>query len=304
MPDNSRYVMRLSLNVLNHVGLYLYSNTPAVLAEAIANAWDADATEVHVDLDAGAKTISVKDDGVGMDLNDINDKFLYVGYRKRPGPGDVRTARGRKPMGRKGIGKLSLFSIADTIRVYTRKRDGEPESFLMDGDVIRRTIKAENPSTAKEYAPARIEFDQRIPDQGTTLKISDLKKVRLTSSSSASLKKRIARRFTVLGDGFRIYVNGEQVTFQDRDYFHKARFIFQYGRDYSGHCRNLDTETATGHRMKYDRRSRFDDEGVAKDDGKYDVQGWVAIARRSNDLDGETSQDNLNKGLPQNLWAG
>ena len=52
---DSRYRMRISLNVLNHMGLYLYSNTPAVVAEAIANAWDADATKVHVELDADAK---------------------------------------------------------------------------------------------------------------------------------------------------------------------------------------------------------------------------------------------------------
>lgn len=42
--SNSPYRMTISRNVLNHLGLNLYSNTPAVLAEVIANAWDADAT--------------------------------------------------------------------------------------------------------------------------------------------------------------------------------------------------------------------------------------------------------------------
>ena len=292
---DSRYLMRLSLNVLNHVGLYLYSNTPSVLAETIANAWDADATEVHVNLDADAKTISVRDNGVGMNLADINDKFLYVGYRKRPGPSGFRTARGRKPMGRKGIGKLSLFSIAEIIRVYTRKRDAEPESFEMKAEDIKSAITAENPSADKTYAPERIQFDEDIPDHGTTLRIGGLKKVRLTSSSSTNLKKRIARRFTVLGDDFRIFVNGEQVTFQDRDYFHKARFIFQYGRDYAKYCSKLDTDEATQQEMKYDRCHQFDNEGRAGAEGAYGVQGWIAIALRSNDLDGETSDDNLNK---------
>ena len=75
MPDR-RYVMRLSLNVLDHLGLFLYSNTSAVLAEVIANAWDADASRVAVDVDPTNKTISVTDDGVGMNLDDVNDKFL------------------------------------------------------------------------------------------------------------------------------------------------------------------------------------------------------------------------------------
>ena len=75
--------MSLSLNVLNHLGLNLYSNTPAVLSEVIANAWDADATEVKIDFNLEEKTITVSDDGHGMDLDDINDKYLLVGYRKR-----------------------------------------------------------------------------------------------------------------------------------------------------------------------------------------------------------------------------
>jgi hypothetical protein len=40
--------MRLSLNVLNHLGLNLYSNVPAVLSEAVANAWDAEAHDVEI----------------------------------------------------------------------------------------------------------------------------------------------------------------------------------------------------------------------------------------------------------------
>ncbi|MCY4149154.1 MAG: hypothetical protein OXD44_12390 [Gammaproteobacteria bacterium] len=46
--NDSEYVMRISLNVLNHMGLHLYSNTPAVISETIANSWDSDATEVRM----------------------------------------------------------------------------------------------------------------------------------------------------------------------------------------------------------------------------------------------------------------
>lgn len=295
----SRYVMRISLNVLNHMGLYLYSNTPAVLAEAIANAWDADASRVDVTLDTSAMTITVQDDGVGMDLEDINDKFLYVGYQKRQGAGEFRTPKKRKPMGRKGIGKLSLFSIANRISVYTKKDGAQPESFLMDAHKIRAAIEAEDPSTAKEYGPEPVPFDGKIvadiAGHGTILKIGDLKKHRITSATSAGFKKRIARRFSVLGAGFRIFVNGEEVTFQDRGYFHKARFIFQYGGDYARHCANLDSDTDTSRSMKYDRPFRFDENGEEDRNGLHAIEGWIAIARRSNDLDGENREDNLNK---------
>lgn len=293
-----RYTMRLSLNVLNHMGLYLYSNTPAVIAEVIANAWDADATEVDVDLDPEAMTITVRDNGVGMDLADINEKYLYVGYRKRKEDGEgCVTPLGRKPMGRKGIGKLSLFAIANRISVYTKKAGGQPESFLLDGNKIKEAIEAEDPSTPKDYAPARIAFDRDIPTKGTILHIHDLKKARITRSTFAGLNKRIARRFSVLGSDFKVRVNGQEVTFEDRDYFHKARFVFQYGEDYALRCTNLDRDGKTGQPMAYHRPHRFVDSGEANDDGGYVVSGWIAIARRSNDLDGESGDenDNLNK---------
>ena len=151
-----KYYMTISLNVLNHMGLNLYSNTPAVLAEVIANSWDADATNVDVVFDIENKTITVTDDGCGMNRNDVNSKYLYVGYQKRPrdstAEGQLLTPKHhRPPMGRKGIGKLSLFSIANEIRVYTRVAGGEPEAFLMDADKIRAAINEEAPSEVGRY---------------------------------------------------------------------------------------------------------------------------------------------------------
>lgn len=53
MPNSlieSTYKMTIDLNVLNHLGMNLYSSIPAVLSEVVANAWDADATEVRIDI--------------------------------------------------------------------------------------------------------------------------------------------------------------------------------------------------------------------------------------------------------------
>lgn len=295
MP-NSPYVMRISLNVLDHLGLSLYSNTAAVLAETIANAWDADASQVDVDVDPATKTISVSDNGVGMSLEEINEKFLYVGYQKRTGSGEFRTPGDRPPMGRKGIGKLSLFSIANKISVYTKKKGQLRQSFLMDSRKIRNKIQAEDASTPGTYEPERIHFDQDILEQGTILKIADLKKFRITDNTVTGLKKRIARRFSILGSDFRVLVNGDEVTFSDRDYFHKARFIFQYGEDYAQHCTNLDKDNKSGEKMKYCRDFRFNENGQKDANGIHAIKGWVAIAHRSNDLDGKSgSEDNLNK---------
>ena len=81
--SNHTYSMTLSLNVLKHLGFGLYSNVPAVLSEAVANAWDADAEHVRINIDPQAERITIQDDGHGMTVDDINEKYLYVGYERR-----------------------------------------------------------------------------------------------------------------------------------------------------------------------------------------------------------------------------
>src|SRR5207245_735760 len=113
----SPYKLTLDLRVLDHLGIKLYSNAAAVLSEAVANAWDADAELGKVGI--GQTRITIEDNGIGMDLKQVNDRFLSVGYDKRAEEGET-SGKGRPFMGRKGIGKLALFSIADEIEVQTR----------------------------------------------------------------------------------------------------------------------------------------------------------------------------------------
>ena len=85
----------------------LYSNIPAVLSEIVANSWDADAKTVSVTIDKENETITIEDDGIGMDRDDVIDHFLTVGFKRRAEIGELTPIKKRKPMGRKGIGKLS-----------------------------------------------------------------------------------------------------------------------------------------------------------------------------------------------------
>lgn len=84
MEGSNKYEMTIDLNVLDHLGINLYSSTPPVLSEVVANSYDADATRVDIKIvDGNSSEIRISDNGEGMDIEDVNRKYLHVGYRRR-----------------------------------------------------------------------------------------------------------------------------------------------------------------------------------------------------------------------------
>ena len=75
--------LSLDMNVLNHLGIGLYASGPAVLTELVANAWDADAHEVRIQLDVDAGRVDIADDGHGMNVESIQ---TMTGYSPRSRP--------------------------------------------------------------------------------------------------------------------------------------------------------------------------------------------------------------------------
>ncbi len=86
---------------IEHLGVKMYSHIPNAIAELIANAYDADSKTVYVKLyeDDNAKRIEVVDDGIGMDFDEINKKFLRIGRNRRKDGADT------SPDGRKAQAK-------------------------------------------------------------------------------------------------------------------------------------------------------------------------------------------------------
>lgn len=272
----NEYMMQLSLNVLNHLGINLYSNISSVLSEVVANAWDADAEKVDIQINDNQVVIS--DDGHGMNIDDANKKFLMVGYRRREQDVAI-TGRFKRPvMGRKGIGKLSLFSIANQIEVFSVKNN-ERHGFEMRLDEIKRKIE----SGEGVYYPKKLDDFPDDLDKGTRIIISGFR--RNFRQPEKSLKRRLARRFSVVGAeyNFQILLNGQQINPLDRDYYHKVQFLWVYGDDkglYSNLCKNSESIEA--------RASVFGS-------NYYSVKGWIGTVKGSGDLKDADTGDNLNK---------
>lgn len=269
------YRMKLSLSVLDDLGVNLYSNVAAVLSEAVANAWDADAELVEVTL--GADAVEVLDDGIGMDIDDVNERFLTVGYRRRD-EGRVLTDKGRHVMGRKGIGKLSLFAIADEVVVDTRKVRGERHAFAMRTADIREAIERDD-----DYHPEPLDLEEAgiddLPaERGTRIVLRDLKKA-ADGRTEGALRRRLARRFSILGarNDFEVQVNGDPVTAAERGYWNWVQYLWVVGEppDYLSDV--IDDEATQTMTLA----------GDVDDDRDWAVSGWIGTVREHRRLDEE-----------------
>ncbi|MCQ2511789.1 MAG: ATP-binding protein [Lachnospiraceae bacterium] len=112
------YTLKVSPRMLELLSKDLYTNMYFVLAELIANAYDADAENVYIFIDDNE--IRVEDDGDGMSGDILDEKYLLVGGESRTCEDDAKTVQKKRlKMGRKGIGKLAALSISDGFKLIT-----------------------------------------------------------------------------------------------------------------------------------------------------------------------------------------
>lgn len=268
------YSMTVDLNVLDHLGINLYSNIAAVLTEAVANAWDADARQVSIDLDKGHGVITIEDDGHGMSIEDVNEKYLHIGYRRRTGGADT-TPKGRPVMGRKGLGKLSLFSIADIIEVRSAKGKKAHGLRMVVSD-IRKAVSANKMS----YDPVVLPPNEVNITRGTSIVLKNITRPKVFDSIPV-LRTQLARRFSVIGKAFKfkVSVNGQEITVADREELTKAQFVWQIG--------DAKLALPPGCDIK-ENRNLAPPQGA----GCVPIRGWIATSNYPKDL--STSAGNLN----------
>ena len=102
-------------------------------------------------------------------------------------------------------------------------------AFQMKTSDVRKAI-----ATQKTYYPKPIDFSG--PPKGTRIILRKLKKKR-TATSVPALRKRIARRFSVIGfkstsgDYFNVQINGKPVGPEDREDLRALEFLWEFGEE-------------------------------------------------------------------------
>ena len=272
--------MKVSLGTIDDLGVKLYSGFPAALAELVANAWDADAT--RVDIDISDNKVVITDNGHGMSRNDIQKKYLTVGYRRRDHPGEEKTPEHRRAvMGRKGIGRLALFSIANKIKVHSVK-NGEKIGLVLSYHGIQEAIKAIK--EREVYFPQQIDKSEIEIDCGTKIELTDFRYK--PKALPQRLRERLSRRFSIIGDkyNFQVFVGEQEISVSDRNYYSKIQDLWTFGDEKKAEeIKNM----CSSHKS----HKHLGDEVTGDSNGK--LSGWIGAPHYYKELK-DDSGENLN----------
>lgn len=192
---SKEYKLNIDPRILELLGPSLYTNIYYVLAEFIANSYDADAQNVYII--ANKDDIRVEDDGHGMsyEAGDI-DKYLNVAQVSRETEEDSLTRSGkRRKMGRKGVGKLAALSVSENVDVLTIA-DSEKSGF-----VLSRVPEEGNELIALPEEAVSFEY---IEGHGTATIMRD-PQYRL-HKTLAAVKRNLLKIFPLVNADFRIHI--------------------------------------------------------------------------------------------------
>jgi hypothetical protein len=232
--EKSDIEVRISYRIIQLFSEGLYSSPNKAIEELVSNSFDAGANNVHIilppDLIADDATIAIIDDGSGMDEKGLREHWLIGVSRKRNLPA---LPKGRKQIGKFGIGKLATYVLAKRLThvsrvgskyystsmdftkipgeegagIYTEEKVTLPLRILTEQEA-RVTVSPWLNGSKEGYKAIRL-FGHGAAKTWTVAIMSSLKP--MASEIQRGRLRWILQSAMPLRDDFVLYLNGERV---------------------------------------------------------------------------------------------
>jgi Histidine kinase-, DNA gyrase B-, and HSP90-like ATPase len=248
------FTVTVQSGILQSLGIDMYSTLGKCLVEFVANAYDGEASKVEitipfkeidparVEVRRAAKervakgeidpftllneplpksiVVSVKDDGSGMTPDDVQSKFLPITRNRRLDAATgkqtrVKSETGKRfVMGRKGLGKLAGFGVAECIEITT-KREGDDFAtvFSLDQDQFSNIADIAHVKITPSYKEG-----QNIGEHYTEIRLSRLKCDAVRHGDKTLKKTMVDNFFGIKPDDFAMLLNGEPLLPPETEY--------------------------------------------------------------------------------------
>lgn len=223
------YRLNVDPRILELLGPNLYTNIYYVLAELIANSYDADAKNVYII--ANPDDIRVEDDGHGMsyDKGDIKSYLNVAGVSRTNEEESFSKSGARRKMGRKGVGKLAALSVSENVDILT-VAGGEKSGFIL-------SRHPENGNQLAAIPESDITFIY-VENHGSAIVMRN-PQYRL-HKTLAAVRRNLVKIFPLVDSTFRIHVirGGESELIEDFDQNVMAELgtLVTLGKEFSSLC--------------------------------------------------------------------
>lgn len=189
------YQLNVDVRILELLGPSLYTNIYYVLAELIANAYDADAKNVYVI--SNKDDIRVEDDGHGMsyERGEIDTYLNVAAVSRTKEPESFSRSGQRRKFGRKGVGKLAALSVSENVDVLT-VANGERSGFVL-------SRRPEENNKLRAIPDTEVKFEH-IDDHGSAIVMRN-PQYRLHKTLK-TVKRNLLKIFPLVDSDFRIHV--------------------------------------------------------------------------------------------------
>jgi Histidine kinase-, DNA gyrase B-, and HSP90-like ATPase len=176
------------------------------LSELVANAWDAGAETVSIQIpDSRGMDLVVEDDGTGMTREQFSRRWMTLGYNRVKNQGPLaefppgRSGPKRRSYGRNGAGRHALLCFGDEYQVQTW-RDG------VETLAVVTAMSGKAPLVAKSIR------ESTATGHGTRLIVNVVRNL----PDPDRIREVVSSRF-LHDPGFKVQVNGVTVSLQERE---------------------------------------------------------------------------------------
>ncbi|SMN01898.1 FIG00774806: hypothetical protein [uncultured Candidatus Thioglobus sp.] len=301
------YELEIDVRILELLGPSLYTNIYYVLAELVANSYDAGAKNVYII--SKDNEIIVEDDGSGMSYED-NDIKKYLGVAKETRTTEAESVikvdnETRRKMGRKGVGKLAALSVSENVLIKTVKNN-EKSGFILSRKVDEsKKLKALNDDD--------ISFE-KISNNGTSIVMQN-PQYNIHKTIKA-IKNNLLKIFPIISHNFRIHIitdkDEEIIDSFDKEMITGLGALITLGGKYEYLSKSFNFEDFVEEKNKHsllknelhfsktiDLEDKYqqkkDTKDRTKNSYKLEIKGWIGAYKKTKGRKGD------NKDFPDNF---
>ncbi len=182
MGEQSDLHFKTNVQLKSIIGKDLINDDNIAILELVKNSFDADSKQVKVkyfnlkinddkelkDFTSKTSRLIIQDDGVGMDINDIRDKWLNIAYSEKK---SNKTQHKRRMAGAKGVGRFSCDRLGEYLNLYS-KTSKDPYYYKLSIDWKKFEIEDED----KEIQSIPLKYETLTPNEFEALGFTNFSK--------------------------------------------------------------------------------------------------------------------------------